>query len=293
MKVTYGVVLSLLLLGCDDPLKSVELIQEPRVLGARVEVEGDAARAAPAPGETATVSFLLASPEPEITMGFALAACSAEPRQGGRSGCAAEPFDRVLRDDGETTPARLEFTVPEALDARGRVVVLGIICPGGSPSADGQSCDGPEPGTPVTLELELAHENDVNQNPELEPETVLFDGEPWPEMPGVEGDCTGLGYPEVTVSSRHTLLVELSEADRDSLPRRSDLDPSRESLQLSRFATDGDLSRAFESIAWDSGELSRSVTWKAPETPGLVRFWLILRDFRGGSAFAQRAACVK
>jgi hypothetical protein len=27
------------LLGCDDPLKTVELIDEPRVLGARVEVD--------------------------------------------------------------------------------------------------------------------------------------------------------------------------------------------------------------------------------------------------------------
>jgi hypothetical protein len=293
VKAIHGVVLGWLLLGCDDPLKSVELVSEPRVLGARVEVEGDPGRAAPAPGETATVSFLLAAPELATPLGYALIACAAEPRQGGRSGCAGEPFASARRDGGETTPASLEFTVPDSLDPAGRVVVAGILCPEGAPSADARSCDGPDPGTPVTLELDLAREDDVNQNPELEPESVLFDGEPWPDVASEAGDCAGLGYPEVAVGSEHDLAVELSEADRDPLPRASQLDPARESLQLSRFATDGDLSRAFESIAWDSRELSRSVTWQAPRAPGLVRFWLILRDFRGGGAFVERAVCVQ
>lgn len=293
MKATYGLALGLVLLGCDDPLKSVELIAEPRVLGARVEVEGDAGRAAPAPGESASATFLLAAPELEMPLGFALAACAAEPRQGGRSSCASEPFATTLRPNGDTTPASLDFTVPDDLDPAGRVLVLGILCPDGTPSADGTSCDGSDPGTPVKLELDLARDDDVNQNPELEPSTLLFDDSEWSDIPIAEGDCAGLGLPEVAVSSSHTLDVQLSEADRDALPRDSELDPTRESLQLSHFATDGDLSRAFETIAWDSEELSRRVTWKAPKTPGLVRFWLVLRDFRGGSAFATRAVCVQ
>ncbi len=291
MKATYGMLLGLLLLGCDDPLKSVELVREPRVLGARVEVEGDAGRAAPAPGETATVSFLLAAPALDTPLGFALAACPAEPRRGGRSGCAGEPFAQVLEASGEL--ASLQFTVPDSLDPAGRVLVLGIVCPEGAPSADGLSCDGPDPGTPVTLELELARDDDANQNPELEPETIAFDGEPWPHVAAIDGDCRGLGLPEVEAGSTHRLDVALSEADRDPLLRASRLDPARESLQLSRFATDGDLSRAFESIAWDSRELLRSVTWKAPSRSGFVRFWLILRDFRGGGAFAERSVCVR
>lgn len=293
MKAIYGVALGFFICGCDDPLAAVELVQQPRVLGARVEVADDAARAAPAPGETAAISFLLASPEPEIPLGFALAACPAEPREGGRSECAAEPFASARSGNGELPTASLEFTVPESLDARGRVLVLGVLCPDGSPSADGQSCDGRDPGTPVTLELDLAREGDVNLNPELEPETLRFDGELWPEIAGASGDCAGRGYPEVTAGSEHRLDVELSDADRDPLPRASKLDPSRESLQLSHFATDGDLSRAFESIAWDSDELSRQVGWKAPGAPGLVRFWLVLRDFRGGGAFTERGVCVQ
>jgi hypothetical protein len=292
VKATYAVIMGIALMGCDDPLKSVELIAEPRVLGARVEVLGDPGRAAPAPGESATATFLMASPASPLPLGYALAACPAAPRQGGRSGCAAEPFASVSRDNAEQLPT-LDFEVPSDLDAAGRVLVLGILCPDGSPSADGASCSGADPGTEVTLELDLAREDDVNQNPELEADTLLFDGAAWLDMPGVDGDCAGAGYPEVTVGSTHTLEVALTEDDRDSLPRPSSLDPSRESLQLSHFATAGDLSRAFETIAWDSDELSRQVSWKAPKAAGLVRFWLVLRDFRGGSAFVERAVCVQ
>lgn len=46
-------------------------------------------------------------------------------------------------------------------------------------------------------------------------------------------------------------------------------------------------------IAWNSDQLSRKVSWTAPNQPGLVRFWLVLRDFRGGSAFVERAVCVR
>ncbi len=282
-----------LTLGCDEPLKSVELIAEPRVLGARVEVQGDAGRAAPAPGETATVSFLVAAPERLPSLGFALAACSSAPRQGGRSGCTAAPFAEVSSENGQAATVSFSFEVPADLDASGRITVLGIICPAGSPSADGTSCDGADPGTPVTLELELAHAGDVNSNPELAADSLGFDGDVWPELSATDGDCVGLGFPEVGVKTKHALTIELDASDRDPLPHPDVLDPKRESLQLSHFATAGDLTRAFETIAWDSDQLSRKVDWTAPKAPGLVRFWLVLRDFRGGSAFVERGVCVQ
>jgi hypothetical protein len=115
----------------------------------------------------------------------------------------------------------------------------------------------------------------------------------WPEQAAVDGDCAGRGFVEVAVGSEHRIAVQLDESDRDPLPRASKLDPARESLQLAHFTTAGDLSRAFDTIAWDSDELSREVTWTAPQEPGLARFWIVLRDFRGGSAFVERAACVQ
>ena len=87
--------------------------------------------------------------------------------------------------------------------------------------------------------------------------------------------------------------MALDESDRDPVPHPAELDPLRESLQLSHFATAGDLDRAFETVAWDSGELVRRSAWTAPKRAGLVRFWLVLRDFRGGSDFVERAVCVR
>lgn len=293
MKRIATLVLGLGLWGCDDPLKSVELIAEPRVLGARVEVRDAPERAAPAPGESANVRFLLASPVLSQSLGFALAACPAASRNGTRSACAGEVFASVSSADGDAPEASLSFDVPADLDASGRLAILGIVCPDGSPSDDGTTCDGADPGTPVQLELELAHEDDVNQNPELQPDSISFDDQAWPEMAAVDGDCAGLGFPVVATGSKHTLGIALDTDDRDSLPQTSKLDPARESLQLSHFATAGDLTRAFESIAWDSSELDRRVEWTAPNEAGLVRFWLVLRDFRGGSAFVERAVCVQ
>lgn len=279
--------------GCDEPLKSVELVAEPRVLGARVEVAGDPARAAPAPGETATISILVAAPDLQPSLGFALAVCAAAPRRGGRAACTDPPFAVVSSADGQADSASIGFEVPADLDPSGRLTLLGIICPAGSPSADGASCDGDSAGTQVQLELELAHDGDVNANPELEADGIAFDDEMWPDQAAVDGDCAGRGFVEVPVGSEHRIAVQLDESDRDPLPRASKLDPARESLQLAHFTTAGDLSRAFDTIAWDSDELSREVTWTAPQEPGLTRFWIVLRDFRGGSAFVARSACVQ
>ena len=279
--------------GCDDPLKSVELVQEPRVLGARVEVTDDPGRAAPAPGETATATFLLAAPELATSLGFALLACPAAARQGSRSACSGEPFAQILSENGQAPSASLSFDVPADLDPQGRVTLLGIICPDGTPSADGSRCDGADPGTAVQLELELARDGDVNLNPELQAGSVAFDDAEWTELAAVDGACSGLGFPEVAVGSKHSLTVSLDESDRDEVPHPSELDPARESLQLSHFISAGDITRAFETIAWDSDELTRKTSWVAPQAPGLVKFWFVLRDFRGGGAFAERAVCVQ
>ena len=281
------------LLGCDDPLKSVELIDEPRVLGARVEVAGDPGRAAPAPGESATVTLFVAAPALEPAFGFALAVCRAAPRQGTRGSCESAPFAQIIRENAEAAAASLDFEVPRELPPRDRLLVRGIVCPRGSPSDDGARCDGADSGTPVQLELELSREGDVNLNPQLEPESIAFDDGAWPELLAADEDCSRLGLPLVPPGSEHVIRVQLDDGDRDALPRQTKLDPSRESLQLSHFVSAGDITRAFETIAWDSDELRREVSWTAPNAPGLSRVWFMLRDFRGGGAFTTRSVCVQ
>jgi len=111
--------------------------------------------------------------------------------------------------------------------------------------------------------------------------------------PQADDDLPGLTVQEIAEEADASILLQLDESDRDALPQTTQLDPARESLQLSHFATAGDLTRAFETIAWDSDELARQVSWTAPRDAGLVRFWLVLRDFRGGGAFVERAVCVE
>jgi hypothetical protein len=282
--------LALLLLlpsGCQEPLSPVEMIDGPRVLGARVEVNGEPERAAPTLGEAANVTFLLASPLVAQSSGFALSACAAG---GARGKCESEPFARIVSADGELDAISLAFEVPTDLSTD-HISIVGLVCPSGTPNAAASACDGPLPGTAVMLELPLLREGDVNYNPSIgEPS---FDGGPWPDLPAREGDCAGLGYAEVTPGSEHELGVRLSERDRDQLLGESALAPSRESLQLSHFVTAGELPHAFQVLGWEAEELARTSAWRAPERAGLVQFWLVLRDYRGGSDFTQRAVCVR
>jgi len=225
-----------LCLGCDEPLKSVELVTEPRVLAARVEVTGDAGRAAPAPGESATVTFLVASPELSQSLGFALAACPAAVRASARSACSGAVFSEISSDDGQAASPSLSLDVPADLDPEGRVAVLGIICPMARPARMARAVTA-RAGTPLQLELELRRDGDVNLNPELQADSIAFDDAAWAELPAVDGDCTGLGFRRCPSAPRHSISVQLDESDRDALPQTTQLDPARESLQLSHFAT--------------------------------------------------------
>jgi hypothetical protein len=295
-------VLTWAVLGCEDPLQAVELVSAPRVLGVRVQVDGDPVRAAPHPGETAQVSLLVAAPELQPVFGFALKVCASEAGALGRARCESEPFAKGHGQVGpEPERPTFSFETPAELDPAGRLSVLGIVCPNGVASADASYCEGPDSGTPLELELELARPGDVNMNPALQAGSIGLDDEPWQDLPeepwrglpNVEGDCGGLGIPEVSAGSAHRIQLQLDEADRDGLPAAGDAGPGRESLQLSHFTSAGDLSRAFSSLAPEDSNLLRELSWTAPKKPQLVRLWFVVRDLRGGSDFRERAVCVR
>ena len=99
MRLSLGALLPLLgvaAIACDDPLKPAEQVDSLRVLAARVEVEGDPERAAPNAGESASVRWLVAAPEGEPALGWALSVCFARPNNVGLSGCAEPPFASAL-----------------------------------------------------------------------------------------------------------------------------------------------------------------------------------------------------
>src|SRR6478752_5070111 len=93
--------------GCDDSLKSVSLIEETRVLGARVEVEADETRASPMPGERASLHFFVATPNAEPQLSYALSVCAVRPTNNGFPSCESAPFASQVQVDPLPYDARL------------------------------------------------------------------------------------------------------------------------------------------------------------------------------------------
>jgi hypothetical protein len=276
---------ALLLLSCSDPLKEVQLVSEPRVLGARVEVSGEPERASPAPGEDAAVRWLVAAPWPDPALGYRLAVCAAAPDGATLPACAEAPFAETSVVDPVPGEPRLAFTVPVDVAATS-LAVLGVVCPDGAPADDGGCSDGS--GTQVSFDFALGPEQ-VNYNPSIEPDALSFDGGPW----AAGSDCAAL--PSVAPGSEHALELLLDEGDRDPLEAPTSVDPLREPLQASHFATGGELQRAFTLIPDDQDDLAVRLSWKAPggvPDDGLARFFFVVRDSRGGTDWLERAVCV-
>lgn len=286
--------------GCDDALKPTEIVQEPRVLGARVEVEGEPQRAAPFPGERARVRFLVAAPELEASLGYALIACRATLTNAGLGSCREPAFADSVRVAPEALAPELEFVLPEAEqeEERPRLLVSGVLCANGSPivSEMPSACESGTDELRVNLEVDLATERDQNQNPSFEAAQVLLDGESFEAAAELTAACQGSGVREVPSGSEHRIRVEFPESARDRLERESSAGADRESLLLSHFASSGELERAFSPVTPETPEIAADVSFRAPAVsdPGgqLVRFWFVVRDLRGGSDFAERALCV-
>lgn len=283
--------------ACGDPLVSVERIASLRALGARVEVEGDPERATPLPGETASVRFLVAAPELSPSFGFGLVACESSPGEAGTPTCAGEPFSSVYTEPAPDAPA-LAFTLPDSFPADGRVAVLGVLCEGEAPR-DGSippACENEAVEHRLSLGLWLAGEEEPNRNPDLAGDAIAFDAEPLAAVAPIDGACAGMGFVEVPRGTNHRFAVSLREADRDAVSSEDGVGPSREGLQVSHFSTNGELDRAFSYVRAEDAELVTNVDWKAPgridEGGRVVRFFFVVRDFRGGSAFTERSLCV-
>ncbi|MFO7179809.1 MAG: hypothetical protein DIU78_014010 [Pseudomonadota bacterium] len=296
-----GVVGAVLALsGCDDPLVPVELIEKARVLGARLEVEGAPERAAPAPGESARVRFLVVAPELDLETGYALQACFAEWSPSDLPACKGEPFARAERSTPDARAPVLDLVLPEyPADARvPRLLVRGVICADGAPSDEGgERCAPNAAPLRVSFDLELPGPDDApNLNPSLPDDALTLDGEAWPPASARETACRELDVPEVPVGSAHVIRVALPERAREAVPPPIEGAPEFESLLVSHFATHGELERAFSPLPGTGTSLDVTVTWTAPATAPddgeLARFWFVVRDGRGGADFVERAVCV-
>lgn len=306
-----GLTVFLSLAGCGPTFDPASLIKTTRVVGARIEVEGAPDRATPRPEETAQVTWLMTSPgatAPAHRWTFAVCAP-------GRVALGCDSAPLALFEGTDPIP-RIAMVVPgrEALGAASSLTVYGQICSG----ADAIPTFDPQHGVPgctggggvtvsesVPLQLADDADADANHNPTAD-RAFTFDGQAWLPLPSGADPCVeGPRVPEG--STDHVIGNTTEGSDREPYTVVAGAPPvasqTRESLQISQFATAGKLKSQFSFVeaAAPDPTTTVDVTWEAPradadpEIPaaGLaVTFTFVTRDNRGGTDWTTRAACV-
>jgi hypothetical protein len=288
---------ALLTCGCDDPLKSASLIEETRVLGARVEVTGDATLGSPAPGEQAHFRLFVAAPNGAPNVAYAFEICGVSPTNTGFPSCKSAPFAGTLQADPSTATPGLDFEVPADLDvtATPHGFASGVVCPDSIAELEGNAgarcADGP--GQAVGFEFDLAGPGQDNGNPNFTADSLTLDGASWGATDPM-APCASL--PQVAADSTHSLGARMQEADFDALTPANAEDPTRETLLISQFSSAGKLAHTFASLTPSTPGLASEVSWDAPSRADgggmVVHFYFVVRDSRGGEDFAVRALCV-
>jgi hypothetical protein len=283
----------LCLAGCMEEFDPPSLVDKTRPLGAEVLVDGDPARATPRPGETATVTWLMAAPGDLPELGWFFAVCPAGTGSQAES-CAAAPLAVA---GGQGTPSfQLAVPTEDVLGGTQRLTVYGQICQDGMPALDPTtglpSCAGA--GTTVTTDIWLLRQEPANHNPALAARPFWFDGVDWSGDAGL--DCSGL--PVVAAGSKgHVIALRTLAEDREAT-LAADGTATRETLQISHFTTAGALSRSYSFVETDDQSPTNDLDmkWDAPEivpVDGKVRFTFVARDMRGGLGYATRTVCVR
>jgi hypothetical protein len=284
--------------GCDDSLKSVSLIEETRVLGARLEVETEPNRSSPRPGENAALRWFVAAPNAAPNFSYALSVCAVPLTNSGFPPCAGAPFASTVRAEPSGADARLDFRVPEDLDLEltPHAFASGLICPDSGLNLDPEGAPSclTGTGTQVAFEFLLGGPEQSNHSPSFSADTLTLDDEPWPAS--TEASCDTDALRHVTSGSLHVLRLDLADSDFELLPRSSSLEPAREMLLVSPFSSAGKWQHGFLALSADTPPEQRRVAWDAPTNKdalgSLVRFYFVVRDARGGEDFTSRALCV-
>ena len=283
--------------ACTSSLDPATLIARDRVLGAKVTVDADPQRAWPAPGEAATVTWIMAAPGAAPEASWILAACPAATSEGFPI-CDGPVF---AHSESTGRAPVLQLAVPADIESRS-VVVLGAICASGTPVIDETtltaSCDDGSLADQVSQHIFIAYGGVTNHHPNIVDAPFTLAGATWSasEAPG----CDGL--PEIAAGTEKLLVgVSFAASAREWFAVADAPAPWREELQLSPFATAGELVERYAYVeADDTRDLSPvAVEWTAPsaeEVPaeGLrVAFTFVVRDLRGGIDVTTRALCVK
>lgn len=300
--------------GCDDPIQRGWLVDRSRLLGARIEATNDPARATVAPSEKATVKWLLASPRGAAAkerVSFAYAICASPTGNFPSPKCEGPVLGsgsgNTTADDDGLVAIEIDAPPGAAVGDAKELLMLSAFCVDETPSTIALDARSFEATCSVATAKTLlgsvnlhvrpapgAAETD-NDNPAIDTGDILLDG----QVLGAPRACT----PDVPVilsnAGERTLVFHFHDEQRQiaSTPQNT-----RESLVLSHVVTAGELDRQYSALdPEEPAPKDVEIKWTPPgaeEVPAdgtsrLVDILFILRDGRGGTAFARRAVCVK
>jgi hypothetical protein len=283
--------------GCSDGITRGWLVDRTRVLCARVEASADATRASIAPGEAATMTWLVAAPGAMPALAWAYAACAPPTGNFAEVQCDDRPTlaSGSGTASGELVAMPLAMPSQDALAGGAQILVLAAFCAGGAPTLDAAAftatCDGGAEPLLASVLVDVATDG-ANRNPSP-PTGLTVAGAPLPPddraADGASCDAAP-SAPVVPAGQKVELGYAFQDADREA----------GESLLLSLETTAGTLDHQY--FALDPQEAAPKAiqdAWTAPSGadvgPGgrVVRFYAVLRDGRGGAGFDRFAVCVK
>jgi hypothetical protein len=274
------------LLACDPPLKQAQLIESPRVLGARVS--GADGKASLQAGQPASFEVLVAGTEGGLVARFAYNVC--ETRESGRGVpyCSRPAF---ATGTTELTGAPVAFDVPDSL-GDSPFALLGVACIESEPvlAKDPLAwrCSGADSPLGTSFVVRPGSRDFQNNNPDLSELRVRV-GRTLVKLEGaLDAPTCADGAPEVEAGVTHPVAVLLGDAAREL----QSADLGLESLQVSLFATRGLFERQFSFIDPDATPKSE-LTWDAPKSAGPVKQFVVVRDERGGVSWASWSVCAR
>lgn len=279
-----------MLVACEETDNKGWLVDRTRVLGARVEAASDSTRAAIAPGETMRVTWLVGAPNGTGRLHWSYALCAPPEGTFPEPKCVGEIFaGGAGTTDGELTT--MDLAAPANAGALTELQLLVAFCEGGAASLDARqfqaTCAGGAQPQLASTSVRLAAKG-PNSNPAIAADAVLFDGIPLSASD--RGAC--VSSPVVAPGSIHKLGYRFHGDERENVPNGG-----VEKVLVSHVVTSGELDRQYSML--DPSEAAPkevSVEWKAPpadDAGRLTEVFAVLRDGRGGAAFARRTLCVR
>lgn len=270
---------SILCLGCGEPLKDGQRIEEPRVLGVRIEGEEGSSQVAP--GEALEVDLLVAGSSGPVNAEIAFRVCEGIMTDRGVPECSAAPF---IEGSALATDFPFLGEVPAGVPEGARLVVLGVACADSEPNLAQDplswSCSEEEdPPLRFSFETSVAIGSDRNENPDLSQVEVELSGvavslDDIDETPSCDPDAAAAEAEET-----HDLQIDLGPLAIES----------GEELQVSLFSTEGKIERQFTFL--DDEQPSFSLEFEAGAADVAVKHYLVARDSRGGVSWVSWSFC--